>query len=107
MSFLTPNFDFNSSTQFCNSCQIKVIPAFLLFNGRNFIDRKKGNNIPGVVEMINSRLFPPVNFEVLNQNNPVIKQPYQQQKQPYQQADIKKDPYEENKKIFNKEKLFL
>ena len=98
-----------------------MVPAFLLFNGRNFIDRTKGNNIPGVVNMINSRLFPPVNFQVLNENSQSNSPPpnnsqqkmfdYQQspssppqqrtpdfQQQTYELQNSKKDPYEENRK---------
>ena len=80
--------------------------------------------------MINSRLFPPVNFQVLNENSQSNSPPpnnsqqkmfdYQQspssppqqrtpdfQQQTYELQNSKKDPYEENRKIFNKEKLFL
>lgn len=133
IKFYKIDIDNDKNNKICDSCQIKVIPAFLLFNGRNFIDRRKGNNIPGVTEMINSRLFPPVNFEVLDKNNPIVKEYHPQQQPPPQQPPSyqkqppsyqkqppssyqqnpppqqlsEKDPYQENRKIFDKSKLFL
>lgn len=98
IKFYKIDIDDTSNNKICNSCQIKVVPAFLLFNGRNFLDRKKGNNIPGVIEMINSKIYPPIkenipNVQTYSQN---ITTPLTEQK----------DPYEENRKIFNKDNLF-
>ena len=44
IAFYKIDIDKTDNNNFCNSCQIKVIPAFLLFNSRNFIDRKKAEN---------------------------------------------------------------
>jgi thioredoxin 1 len=97
IKFYKIDIDDINNNKICNSCQIKVVPAFLLFNGRNFIDRKKGNIIPEVIEMIESRIYPPIqenipNIETYSQNT--LSQTEQN------------DPYEENRKIFNKGNLF-
>ena len=91
IKFYKIDIDKKDNNNFCNSCQIKVIPAFLLFNGRNFIDRKKGNNLQEVENMINLRLYPPIQPNI---NIPTMNT----------QSQI--DPYEENRKIFNKDNLF-
>jgi len=90
IEFYKIDIDLEENKNLCDKCQIKVVPAFLLFNGRKFISRTKGNNIPSVVQMINDTLFPKPDFEVM---------------QPKKEKP-KLDPYEENRKIFNKEKLF-
>jgi len=94
IKFFKIDIDNKENNIFCNSCQIKVIPAFLLFNGRQFIDRKKGNNIPGIKEMINSRLYPPQQGRLENLPQNMFSSQIQQN-----------DPYEENRKIFDKDKL--
>ena len=100
ISFYKIDIDDEKNNNFSNSCQIKVIPAFILFNGRNFIDRKKGNNIPGVKEMINSRLYPPIQY----QQGQIEPSSYSHNMAPSQIQQ--NDPYKENRKLFDKSKLF-
>lgn len=97
IAFYKIDIDKTDNNNICNSCQIKVIPAFLLFNSRNFIDRKKGNNIQEVEYMINSRLYPPI-----QENIPTI----DAQTQNLLLTQQEKDPYEENRKLFNKDNIF-
>ena len=99
IKFYKIDIDKTDNNNICNSCQIKVIPAFLLFNSRNFIDRKKGNNLQEVENMINTRLYPPIQT---NTNIPTMNTPSQNMLTTQSQND----PYEENKKIFNKDNLF-
>jgi len=91
IEFYKIDIDLEENKILCDKCEIKVVPAFLLFKGRKFISRTKGNNMPGVIQMINTSLFPTPDFEVMQNEN-----------------DEKKEsnPFEENRKIFNKEKLF-
>ena len=91
IEFYKIDIDLEENKILCDKCEIKVVPAFLLFKGRKFISRTKGNNMPGVIQMINTSLFPTPDFEVMQKEN-----------------DEKKEsnPFEENRKIFNKEKLF-
>ena len=49
IEFYKIDIDLEENKNLCDKCQIKVVPAFLLFNGRKFISRTKGNNIPSVV----------------------------------------------------------
>lgn len=94
INFYKIDIDREDNKTICDKCQIKVVPAFLLFKGRQFINRTKGNNLPGIIQIINDILFPQPDFEVLQQNTtPQIQ-------------EQKIDPYEENRKIFNKESLF-
>ena len=96
ISFYKIDIDLEENKLFTNKCEIKVVPSFLLFNGRNFINRLKGNNIEGVKNMINNVLFPLT-----------IQEPYIMMNDSNQQLEEKNvNPYEENKKIFNKERLF-
>tara|TARA_Y100001958_G_C20813712_1_gene271634 strand:- start:33 stop:461 length:429 start_codon:yes stop_codon:yes gene_type:complete len=91
IEFYKVDIDIEENKNICDKCQIKVVPAFLLFSGRKFVNRTKGNNIPIVVQMINNILFPKPDIEII---------------QPKKEEESKIDPYEENRKIFNKEKLF-
>jgi Thioredoxin domain-containing protein len=90
IEFYKVDIDVEENKIICDKCQIKVVPAFLLFNGRKFINRTKGNNIPIIVQMINNILFPKPDIEIIQQKK----------------EEPKIDPYEENRKLFNKEKLF-
>jgi len=95
IEFYKIDIDLEENKILCDKCEIKVVPAFLLFKGRKFISRTKGNNMPGVIQMINTILFPTPDFEAM------------QQKQKQKENEWKKEsnPFEENRKIFNKEKL--
>jgi thioredoxin 1 len=95
IEFYKIDIDLEENKILCDKCEIKVVPAFLLFKGRKFISRTKGNNMPGVIQMINTVLFPTPDFEVMQQNgNEGVKR------------EKESNPFEENRKIFNKEKLF-
>ena len=90
IEFYKIDIDLEENKTICDKCDIKVVPNFLLFKGRNFINRIKGNNITGITNMINSVLFPePPKLEIIQDTN-----------------IVKNNPYEENRKIFNKENLF-
>jgi thioredoxin 1 len=89
IEFYKIDIDLEENKIICDKCQIKVVPNFLLFKGREFINRTKGNNIDGITNMINSVLFPePPKLEMI------------------QEKVIENNPYQENRKIFNKENLF-
>ena len=104
--FYKIDIDKTENNNICNSCQIKVIPAFLLFNGRNFIDRKKGNNLQEVENMINTRLYPPIQTTNIPTMNTQSQNMLTTQPQNMLTTQSQSDPYEENKKIFNKDNLF-
>jgi len=94
IEFYKIDIDLADNKTFCDKCEIKVVPSFLLFKGRKFISRTKGNNIPGVIKMINNTLFPTTNLEVPDPNQGTPSQPTQT------------NPFEENRKVFNKDRLF-
>jgi thioredoxin 1 len=94
INFYKIDIDLEENKTICDKCDIKVVPAFLFFKGRSFINRTKGNNMPGVIEMINSVLFPQPDFEIMNKQATPKKEPQ------------KIDPFQANRSIFNKEKLF-
>ena len=96
IQFFKIDIDLEENKLICDKCEIKVVPAFLLFKDRKFINRIKGNNIPGVTQMINDILFPPPDFEVMGNTKKEI-----------EKKDSKEiDPYEANRQIFNKKNLF-
>ena len=94
IEFYKIDIDLAENKTFCDKCEIKAVPAFLLFKGRKFISRIKGNNIPGVIKMINNNIFPVTNFEV---PNPTQVTPTEQ---------IQTNPFVENRKVFNKDRIF-
>ena len=57
IQFYKIDIDPEENKLICEKCKIKVVPAFLLFKERRFINRTKGNNIQAVVQMINNALF--------------------------------------------------
>ena len=91
IEFYKIDIDEKSNETLCNKCEIKVVPSCLIFKGRSFINRiKGGNNIQGIAAMINKVLFP---------------QPIFQEPQQIQVKKLERDPFEENRKIFNKDNL--
>ena len=92
IEFYKINIDLEENKTLCDKCEIKVVPAFLLFKGRKFISRTKGNNMPGVIQMINTALFPTPNVETTHQTE-------------HKRTPVS-NPFEENRKLFNKETLF-
>ena len=92
IEFYKINIDLEENKTLCDKCEIKVVPAFLLFKGRKFISRTKGNNMPGVIQMINTALFPTPNVETTQQTE-------------HKRTPVS-NPFEENRKLFNKETLF-
>jgi len=101
IQFFKIDIDLEENKLICDKCEIKVVPAFLLFKNREFVNRTKGNNMPGVVQMINNVLFPPPDFEVMGNNKNITNHSDLKNEQPKEV-----DPYEANRQIFNKEKLF-
>lgn len=90
IDFYKIDIDRSENKTICDKCKIKSVPAFLLFNGRIFINRTKGNNIPAIKNMINE-VFP-IQEE---KKSPLKEEPL-----------VKKDPFAANKEIFNKERIF-
>jgi len=89
IEFYKIDIDEKSNNTFCNKCEIKVVPSCLLFKGRSFINRiKGGNNISGITTMINEALFPSTIF---------------QEPKKIQVKQVENDPFEENRKVFNKD----
>ena len=58
IQFYKIDIDNEENKLICEKCKIKVVPSFLLFKERTFINRTKGNNISSIREMINSVFFP-------------------------------------------------
>ena len=86
IQFYKIDIDLKENELLCDKCKIKVVPSFLLFKGRDFIDRTKGDNIMGVKQMIHT-IFQEDDLE------PEI-------------VETKEDPFVANKQIFDKENLF-
>ena len=84
----------------CEKCKIKVVPSFLLFKERQFINRMKGNNIQGVTQMINNEMY---TSHVEEEEEEEVEEVEEDKPKP---IPIKKDPFLVNKSIFNKERLF-
>ena len=61
IQFFKVDIDHKENSPICNKCKIKVVPSFLIFKDRNFLDRRKGNNINNIRQMIMNQLFPTVN----------------------------------------------
>ena len=56
IQFYKIDIDKEENKLICDKCKIKVVPAFLLFKERTFLGRTKGNNMPGIVELINTNI---------------------------------------------------
>ena len=95
IQFYKIDIDLEENNILCDKCKIKVVPAFLLFKGRSFINRTKGNNIDAVREMLNDVIQP--NGEKLGMSKTEDKP---------EDKPIIKDPFIANKEIFNKGRLF-
>ena len=91
IQFYKIDIDNEENKLICEKCKIKVVPSFLLFKERTFINRTKGNNIHSIREMINSVFFPDEQITPIEQEEVV---------------EEKKDPFTLNKEIFNKKRLF-
>ena len=99
IQFYKIDIDLEENNLLCDKCKIKVVPAFLLFKGRNFINRTKGNNIEAVRKMINDALQP-------NENKLGISNIDGKQVNEGDNKSSVKDPFMANKEIFNKDRLF-
>lgn len=99
IQFYKIDIDLEENNLLCDKCKIKVVPAFLLFKGRNFINRTKGNNIEAVRKMINDTLQP-------NENELGISNIDDKQVNEGDNKSDVKDPFIANKEIFNKDRLF-
>ncbi len=89
--FYKVDIDKEENKIICDKCKIKSVPAFLLFKERTFLGRTKGNNIPGITQLINQNLLPPESGP-----EPVIKS------EPKKEAV---DPFAYNRELFNKGRL--
>ena len=97
IQFYKIDIDNEENKLICEKCKIKVVPSFLLFKERTFINRTKGNNIHSIREMINSVFFPDEQISPIKQEK-VIEEG--------KKVEGKKDPFTLNKEIFNKKRLF-
>jgi len=97
IQFYKIDIDNEENKLICEKCKIKVVPAFLLFKERTFINRTKGNNIHSIREMINSVFFPDEQITPIEQEKEV---------EEGKKVEEKKDPFTLNKEIFNKKRLF-
>ena len=98
IQFYKIDIDPEENKLICEKCKIKVVPAFLLFKERRFINRTKGNNIQAVVQMINNALF-------ISQEEEEEEEEKEEEDKP-KPIPVKKNPFLVNKEIFNKERLF-
>tara|TARA_Y100000590_G_scaffold425594_1_gene533758 strand:+ start:2290 stop:2733 length:444 start_codon:yes stop_codon:yes gene_type:complete len=97
IKFYKIDIDNEENKLICEKCKIKVVPSFLLFKGRTFINRTKGNNISSIREMINSVFFPDEQMSPIKQEKVV---------EEGEKVEEKKDPFTLNREIFNKKRLF-
>ena len=97
IQFYKIDIDNEENKLICEKCKIKVVPSFLLFKERTFINRTKGNNIHSIREMVNSVFFPDEQISPIKQEK-VIEEG--------KKVEGKKDPFTLNKEIFNKKRLF-
>ena len=97
IQFYKIDIDNKENKLICEKCKIKVVPSFLLFKERTFINRTKGNNIHSIREMINSVFFPDEQITPIEQEKEVEEE---------KKVEGKKDPFTLNKEIFNKKRLF-
>ena len=97
IQFYKIDIDNEENKLICEKCKIKVVPSFLLFKERTFINRTKGNNIHSIREMINSVFFPDEQITPIEQEKEVEEE---------KKVEGKKDPFTLNKEIFNKKRLF-
>lgn len=93
IQFYKIDIDKEENKKICSVCKIKSVPAFLLFKERIFLNRTKGNDIPVITQMIDEIINPP-------------QSPLQSPPQKEEKKEIKVNPFEANKKIFDKKKLF-
>lgn len=91
IQFYKIDIDNEKNKLICEKCKIKVVPSFLLFKGRSFINRTKGNNIHSVREIVNSVFVPDKQITPIEDKKIV---------------EENKDPFSFNKEIFNKKRLF-
>ena len=98
IKFYKIDIDNEENKLICEKCKIKVVPSFLLFKERRFINRTKGNNIHSIREMINSVFFPDEQMTPIEQEKEEVEKKVK--------VEVKKDPFVLNKEIFNKKMLF-
>ena len=99
IQFYKIDIDNEENKLICEKCKIKVVPSFLLFKERTFINRTKGNNIHSIREMINSVFFPDEQMTPIEDRKIV-------EEEKKVKVEGKKDPFVLNKEIFNKKMLF-
>ena len=99
IQFYKIDIDNEENKLICEKCKIKVVPSFLLFKERTFINRTKGNNISSIREMINSVFFPDEQMTPIEDRKIV-------EEEKKVKVEGKKDPFTLNKEIFNKKRLF-
>ena len=99
IQFYKIDIDNEENKLICEKCKIKVVPSFLLFKERTFINRTKGNNISSIREMINSVFFPDEQMTPIEDRKIV-------EEEKKVKVEEKKDPFVLNKEIFNKKMLF-
>ena len=99
IQFYKIDIDDEENKLICEKCKIKVVPSFLLFKERRFINRTKGNNISSIREMINSVFFPDEQMTPIEDRKIV-------EEEKKVKVEGKKDPFTLNKEIFNKKRLF-
>ena len=99
IQFYKIDIDNEENKLICEKCKIKVVPSFLLFKERTFINRTKGNNIHSIREMINSVFFPDEQMTPIEDRKIV-------EEEKKVKVEGKKDPFVLNKEIFNQKMLF-
>ena len=71
IQFYKIDIDNEENKLICEKCKIKVVPSFLLFKERTFINRTKGNNIHSIREMVHSVIFPDEQITPIEQEKEV------------------------------------
>ena len=102
IQFYKIDIDKEENKLICDKCKIKVVPAFLLFKERAFLGRTKGNNMPGIVELINTNIYE----KEETPQSPINTQSPIQSQSPVNTQSHQENPFAANKQIFNKGKLF-
>ena len=101
IQFYKIDIDKKENELLCNKCQIKVVPSFLLFKERRFINRMKGGNFEGVKSMINNELFK----DDLKTDTIVVSGDGGKEDKKSETEDTKEKAFAYNRQLFNKKNL--
>ena len=94
IQFYKIDIDKEENNLICDKCEIKVVPAFLIFKDRHFLDRTKGIQIKKIQQMILNQLYPTPKLKKLDSSPNLEKSSIEE-----------KDPFLKTKELFNKNNI--